>query len=108
MNLTSIIDWGNRMNINMNWKQDGFTVYALNEQGVNDFSFHVQGNGRSGHDPKKLQKVVSIASAAPEMYRALRNVVSSPYDKLGDIVQVALTQTEVDYIRTAIAKADGE
>jgi hypothetical protein len=61
--------------ININWKSDGFTVYALNASDVNDFSFHVQGNGRSGHDAKRLQKVVSMAEAAPDMYRALKYLV---------------------------------
>lgn len=49
-----------------------------------------------------------IISAAPDMYRALRNVVCSPSERRGDIVQVALTQVEVDAIRAALAKADGE
>lgn len=57
--------------INMNWESVDFTVYALNEQDVNDFSFHVQGNGRNGHDPQTLKKVVAMAKAAPDMYQAL-------------------------------------
>lgn len=49
-----------------------------------------------------------LIAAAPDMYRALRNVVCSPSERRGDIVQVALTQVEVDAIRAALAKADGE
>lgn len=49
-----------------------------------------------------------LISAAPDMYRALRDVVCSPSERRGDIVQVALTQVEVDAIRAALAKADGD
>ena len=85
-------------NFNMNWQSDGFTVYALNEQGVNDFSFHVQGNGRNGHDPKTLQKVVSMAEAAPDMYRILKTLLQ-PYGR-EDISD--------EEIEAVLAKADGE
>lgn len=65
------------MNINMDWEQDEFTVYALNCDGVNDFSFTVQGNGRNGHDPKKLQEVVNLAKHAPEMYFMLKGIMET-------------------------------
>lgn len=94
---------------NMDWQSDSHTVYALNEQGVNDFSFHVQGNGRNGHDPKALQKVVSMAKAAPDMYRALRSAVDAVK---ADIIRVRPSEREVlinlFYIwEQALAKADG-
>lgn len=88
-------------NMNMNWQSDGFTVYALNEQGVNDFSFHVQGNGRDGHDQKALQKIVSMAEAAPDMYRALREFVGN------SSVQTNFPH-ECEVAEAALAKADGE
>lgn len=86
-------------NLNMDWQQDGLTVYALNEQGVNDFSFHVQGNGRSGYDPKKLTKVASMALAAPDMYRALLDCIAECEQFMP--IEVLHNAQE------ALAKADG-
>ena len=91
--------------INMNWKSDSFTVYALNERGVNDFSFHVQGNGKQGYSPRNLEKVVSMAEAAPDMYRALGNLlerVKNDAEAKGWFIN-----EQVEAMK-ALAKADGE
>lgn len=108
-------------NLNMNWQSDGSTVYALNEQGVNDFSFNVQGNGRNGHDPKTLQNVVSMAKAAPDMYRALRDALvlleehvrridweRGSCRSFEEIEADGDLPDEILAIRAALAKADGE
>lgn len=52
-----------------------------------------------------------IISAAPKMYRALRDVENKiPFtpNVLGGEYMITLTQDEVDAIRAALAKADGE
>lgn len=71
--------------LNMNWVSDDFTVYALNDEGVNDFSFHIQGNGRKGHDPKTLKEVVAMAVAAPDMYSLLDMVNQSVIESEGEV-----------------------
>lgn len=91
-------------NINMDWQQDGFTVYALNKHGVNDFSFHVQSNGRIGYNHKMLQKVVSMAEAAPDIYRALREAVWW----LEEIMECEQEMHMLEHWKAALAKADGE
>lgn len=50
-----------------------------------------------------------LISAAPKMYRALRDVADEIYHDDGDdYYTINLTQEEVDAIRAALAKADGE
>lgn len=52
----------------MSWQLSGCTVYELNTEGVNDFSFHVQ---RKDHDIQKAEVVAALASKAPEMLQIL-------------------------------------
>jgi hypothetical protein len=65
---------------------DGYTVYALNESGVNQFSFTIQGNGRHGAAPAELQANANLAKAAPELYEALKQVLED--ENLLDYVQI--------------------
>lgn len=96
------------MNMNMNWQSDDFTVYALNEQGVNDFSFHIQGNGRKGHDPKTLQKVVAMAEAAPDIYNAAKGLIDYVVEKYGLENESELSCPHMIELSKALAKARGE
>lgn len=91
--------------INMNWKSDGCTVYALNEQGVNGFSFPIQGNGRSGYNPRKLLKVAAMAESAPDMYRALKKMIDMHIEDFGC---EGLDNHVINEACEALVKADGE
>ena len=112
---------------NENWTKgewriaDGYTVYALNEIGVNQFSFTIQGNGRHGAAPAELQANVILAKAAPELYAALKAVVTrfenvlvtidAMYGKrrsLDRIESDRLLPAEIIAARKALVKARGE
>lgn len=97
----------------VSWIRDGRTVYALNEQGVNRFSFHIQGgfvwqtrtSGERTTD-SELDAVTQLASAAPDLLAACQAALATHSCENSEPGLPTL-QEVYDLLRAAIAKAEG-
>lgn len=56
------------------WMIDGLTVYAINQEMVNQFSTNVQGNFKYGASSEELEANAHLIAAAPEMYDLLSTI----------------------------------
>ena len=92
------------------WFRDGRTVYALNSQNFNRFSFSVQ----DAHTPEsELIATATLAQSAPELLEALEELVRINEQHNAAIQSVTGKPAgwKDDYLnqaRAAIAKARGE
>jgi len=50
---------------------DDTFVYALNNKGVNQFDFNINGNGDYGADLEELKANAHLIAAAPKMYKEI-------------------------------------
>lgn len=79
------------------WLQDGCTVYALDEHGVNWFSASVQ----DARTPEaELVAVARLMKAAPDLLAALETLLNDPGED-------QIRSTTWDKARVAIAQARG-
>lgn len=97
------------------WKVDGSTVYALNLEGSNRFTAHVQPgwatHGRLRTDPNECRAVAVLMHAAPELYEALTRIM--PFVDDAEDVQKLFPESAcssecreaVKLCRAALAKA---
>lgn len=74
-------------------------VYALNDDGVNQFDLTVQGNGDNGASDDELQANARLIAAAPEMYEILEGLSLT-----GELDQYQIS----DRINAILAKARGD
>src|SRR5690554_6545988 len=89
------------------WMLSGCTVYALNDQGFNRFSAHVQDAHTGEHE---LNANARLIAAAPELREALEDMLSGwKYirESHGDLYGVGWDRAQ-NKARAAIAKVKGE
>jgi len=76
---------------------DGAFVYALNDDGVNQFDLTIQGHGDKGASDNELQANAHLIAAAPELY-----------DFIEDLSQNSEDVTQREEAKRLLAKARGE
>ena len=87
------------------WLQDGCTVYALNDRGVNWFSASVQ----DAHTPEaELIEVAQLMKSAPDLLAELQNIANADPSKWDEETRDQFQQWAQGRARAAIAQARGQ